>query len=96
MELEEQSRPLAGILWMLATGMAFVVVNGTVRALGTDLPAAQSAFIRFAYGLLFLLPTLVPALRRDYGGCPGHIPHALRQLGGQPLPLATLGNDGGG
>ncbi len=68
MELEEQSRPLAGILWMLATGMAFVVVNGTVRALGTDLPAAQSAFIRFAYGLLFLLPTLVPALRR---GLPG-------------------------
>src|SRR5690606_6074787 len=64
MEPADQNRPLAGILWMLATGMAFVVVTGTVRYLGTDLPAAQSAFIRFLYGLAFLAPALVPALRR--------------------------------
>ena len=38
---------------------------------------------------------LVPALRRDYGGCAGNIASAMRQLGGQPLPMATLGNDGG-
>ena len=38
---------------------------------------------------------LVPALRRDYGGCAGNIAYAMRQLGGQPLPMATLGNDGG-
>lgn len=37
---------------------------------------------------------LVPALRRDFGGCAGNIAYALRQLGGQPLPMATLGNDG--
>ncbi len=64
MQPDDQNRPLAGILWMLATGMAFVVVTGTVRWLGTDLPAAQSAFIRFLYGLVFLAPALVPALRR--------------------------------
>lgn len=68
MEMPEEHRPLVGILWMLATGMSFVVVTGTVRYLGTDLPAVQSAFIRFVYGLLFLLPSLVPALRR---GLPG-------------------------
>lgn len=43
---------------MLATTIAFVAVNGVVRHLGTDLPAAQSAFIRFAFGLLFLAPAI--------------------------------------
>ncbi len=42
------SRPIEGILWMLLTGLLFVAVTGIVRHLGTDLPAAQSAFIRFA------------------------------------------------
>ncbi len=37
---------------------------------------------------------LVPSLRRDFGGCAGNIAYAMRQLGGQPLPMATLGNDG--
>lgn len=43
---------------MLATTLAFVGVNGIVRHLGTELPAAQSAFIRFAFGLAFLAPAL--------------------------------------
>jgi drug/metabolite transporter (DMT)-like permease len=43
---------------MLLTTLAFVGVNGIVRHLGTDLPAAQSAFIRFAFGLVFLSPAL--------------------------------------
>jgi adenosine kinase len=37
---------------------------------------------------------LVPALRRDFGGCAGNIAYALKLLGGEPLPMATLGNDG--
>ena len=37
---------------------------------------------------------LVPALRRDFGGCAGNIAYGLRQLGAQAVPLATLGNDG--
>ena len=39
---------------------------------------------------------LVPQLRRDVGGCAGNIAYALKALGGQPLPMATLGSDGGG
>ena len=39
---------------------------------------------------------LVPALRRDFGGCAGNIAYALKLLGGQPLPMATLGSDGAG
>ena len=38
---------------------------------------------------------LVPALRRDFGGCAGNIAYALKQLGGTPLPMATVGLDGG-
>jgi adenosine kinase len=38
---------------------------------------------------------LVPALRRDFGGCAGNIAYGLKQLGGTPLPMATVGRDGG-
>ncbi len=39
---------------------------------------------------------LVPGLRRDFGGCAGNIAYALKLLGGTPLPMATVGNDGEG
>jgi adenosine kinase len=39
---------------------------------------------------------LVPSLRRDFGGCAGNIAYALKLLGGTPLPMATVGQDGGG
>ncbi len=38
---------------------------------------------------------LVPALRRDFGGCAGNIAYALKLLGGTPLPMAMIGSDGG-
>ena len=37
---------------------------------------------------------LVPTLRREFGGCAGNIAYTLHLLGGQPLVLAALGNDG--
>lgn len=37
---------------------------------------------------------LVPNLRRDFGGCAGNIAYSLKLLGGQPLPMATVGSDG--
>ncbi len=37
---------------------------------------------------------LVPALRREYGGCAGNIAYNLKLLGGEPLVMATLGLDG--
>ena len=37
---------------------------------------------------------LVPALRREFGGCAGNIAYGLKQLGGRPLPMATVGSDG--
>lgn len=37
---------------------------------------------------------LVPTLRREFGGCAGNIAYTLAQLGGEPVVLAALGNDG--
>lgn len=39
------------------------------------------------------LSFIVPTLRRDYGGCAGNIAYAIKQLGGQPLPMGTVGSD---
>ncbi|MBV2235998.1 MAG: carbohydrate kinase family protein [Sterolibacterium sp.] len=36
---------------------------------------------------------LVPDMRREYGGCAGNIAYTLNLLGGQPLIMATVGED---
>ncbi len=36
----------------------------------------------------------VPNLRREWGGCAGNIAYALKILGGEPIVMAALGNDG--
>lgn len=36
---------------------------------------------------------LVPTMRREFGGCAGNIAYNLKLLGGNPLPMATVGTD---
>jgi adenosine kinase len=36
---------------------------------------------------------LVPAMRREFGGCAGNIAYNLKLLGGEPMPVATVGQD---
>jgi len=36
---------------------------------------------------------LVPELRREFGGCAGNIAYNLKLLGGEALPMATVGTD---
>lgn len=36
---------------------------------------------------------LVPDLRREFGGCAGNIGYNLKLLGGEPLIMATVGDD---
>ena len=62
---------------MLAAGISFVGVNAIVRYLGTDLPAAQSAFLRFGFGMVILLPALISVLRG------GFAPGVLRLCAGR-------------
>ncbi|GAB3371623.1 carbohydrate kinase family protein [Lysobacter rhizosphaerae] len=38
---------------------------------------------------------LVPRMRREFGGCAGNIAYNLKLLGGEPIPMATVGQDFG-
>ena len=57
-----QSNPLAGILWMVLTGFLFVCVTAIVKHIGDAVPPAQSAFLRYVLGLVFLVPMIKPIL----------------------------------
>ncbi len=49
---------------MVVTGLCFVAVNALVKVYGQGLPSAQSAFIRFLFGIVFLAPVLVRITRK--------------------------------
>ena len=51
-------RPVTGIFWMLVTGLCFIMVTALVKYMGPRLPAAEAAFLRYAMGLVFLLPAI--------------------------------------
>jgi drug/metabolite transporter (DMT)-like permease len=49
---------MVGIFWMLTTGLFFVAVTALVKWMGPGMPPAQSAFLRYLLGLVFLLPMI--------------------------------------
>lgn len=51
-------RPVVGIFWMLVTGACFILVTALVKHMGPRLPSAEAAFLRYAMGLVFLLPAM--------------------------------------
>lgn len=55
--------PLRGAFWMFVTGLCFVAVTALVKYLGHRIPPAESAFLRYLLGLVFLIP-MAGALRR--------------------------------
>jgi len=57
------SKFVKGALWMIASGMCFVAVAVTVRWVGPEIPAAQASFIRYLFGTLIMLPSLVIMMR---------------------------------
>lgn len=72
---QTQNRPVAGVVWMLITGVLFVAVTAIVKYVGSDLPAAESAFLRYFLGLVFLIPMIGPIRRAKL------TPRALRLFG---------------
>ena len=40
---EQQARPLAGVVWMLVTGLNFVAVTAIVKHVGDGLPSVGEA-----------------------------------------------------
>jgi len=56
----QPKRPATGILWMVASGLCFVAVTTLVKLVGDRIPPAQSAFLRYVLGLVFLIPMIRP------------------------------------
>ena len=54
-----------GMFWAVVSGLLFVGVTGTVRHLGSDMNAIQSAFIRYVFGTLLFLPLYWQLLQRS-------------------------------
>ncbi|MFV0293338.1 MAG: DMT family transporter [Paracoccus sp. (in: a-proteobacteria)] len=84
---EAQRNDLAGVAWMLLTGLCFVGVNALVKYFGAGLPAPQAAFIRFLFGLIFLIPIL---LRIMYDGIPRALYGAFFLRGGLHVLVVSL------
>lgn len=66
----DQSRPLLGMFWMFSAGLSFVGMTALVKFLGGQMNPIQAAFLRYALGLVFLLPALrailaTPLTRRN-------------------------------
>jgi drug/metabolite transporter (DMT)-like permease len=57
-----QNQPVTGVIWMVLTGLNFVAVTAIVKHIGNEVPAAQSAFLRYFLGLVFLIPMIRPIL----------------------------------
>jgi len=55
---EPTSNPLRGVFWMLVTGLNFVAVTALVKYMGPRIPPAESAFLRYLLGLVFLIPMI--------------------------------------
>lgn len=45
---------------MVVTGLLFVGVTALVKSMGTRIPAAEAAFLRYFLGLVFLIPMIGP------------------------------------
>lgn len=58
MKIDTLHRPVVGIFWMFLTGFFFILVTALVKYMGPRLPAAEAAFLRYAMGLIFVLPAL--------------------------------------
>ncbi|MEL6966240.1 MAG: DMT family transporter, partial [Pseudomonadota bacterium] len=59
---------IQGVAWMVACTFAFVAVTGIVRYIGSDLPAAQAAFIRYAMGIVIMAPAIYALIKNPPTG----------------------------
>lgn len=58
MASQPASNPMRGVFWMLVTGLNFVAVTALVKYMGPRIPPAESAFLRYLLGLVFLIPMI--------------------------------------
>jgi len=58
MKTAHPQSPVTGIFWMVVTGLCFICVTALVKHMGPRLPSSEAAFIRYGFGLVFLLPAI--------------------------------------
>ena len=54
---------ILGIFWMVITSFLFVGVFITVKYIGSDVPASQSAFLRYLFATIILFPIIIKSLQ---------------------------------
>lgn len=52
------NNPMVGMVWMIITGLLFVGVTALVKYMGPTIPAAEAAFLRYALGLVLMIPLI--------------------------------------
>ncbi len=62
MQDDTHNSPVMGVIWMVITGINFVIVTALVKSLGQRIPAAEMAFLRYALGAVFLIPMIRPII----------------------------------
>ncbi|MEC9345042.1 MAG: DMT family transporter [Pseudomonadota bacterium] len=55
---------IAGMAWLALSGAIFATFTAIVRYVSSDLHPAETAFLRYLFGLMFILPVVLRAGRR--------------------------------
>ena len=63
---------IRGLLWAIASGLLFVLLNAQMRGLSLALPPFQTQFLRYVFGLVVMLPFI---LRSGIGA---YRPHTVK------------------
>lgn len=62
-----EQNPVKSVLWMILTGMLFVSMTALVKYVGREVPPAQGAFLRYFFGLVWLVPACLRMVREPLG-----------------------------
>ncbi len=60
------SASVRAMLWMVASGMLFMVLNAILRMMALELDPFQTQFLRYLFGVLVMLPLILRAGIRNY------------------------------
>ena len=63
--IERPMSNVRGIAWMMLAGLLFAVMTGIVRHLGSDMNPIQTSFIRYAFGILLMIPVFLRLSRSE-------------------------------
>ncbi len=59
----DYQRTLLGVFWMMVSGLNFVAVNAIIKHIGDSIPPVEGAFLRYLFGLVFVIVALRPLFR---------------------------------